>query len=88
MKRGFKIGKDALIFSIMTLITVLTWVAYAVYQAATTSQITNVTKEQLTTLSPKIETEVFDEIEKGISFTKEELRTIRPPATESAILQE
>jgi hypothetical protein len=79
MNGKFKIGKDAMRLAIMTLATVLTWVGYAVYQAATKSQFTNVTNQQLAALDPKINTEVLDEIENSVTFSNEELESMAPP---------
>jgi len=101
--KKFKMGKDALILSIMTLIAVLTWIGFDVYRAATESTIPKVTREQMKSLNPEIKRSVIDSLKGNLSFSQEELEiTIQAPtpeptapvateagqtATESAILE-
>lgn len=55
-------NKDALIVSIFTLITVLTWIVFDVYHAAVTSTITEVQERLMAPLDPKIDEETLVQI--------------------------
>lgn len=80
-----KLGKDALVLSIMTLITVLTWIGLEVYQTATRTTIPKVTQEQLTPLDPRVKKETLEELKANFWFSEEELNIASVPAsTESA----
>lgn len=82
---GFKLGKDALIFSIMTLITVLTWISVEVYLTATKSTIPKVTQEQMIPLNPVIKKEAIEKIKTDFWFSEEELGSFQVvTSTESA----
>lgn len=82
MKQKFKLGKDALILAIITLLAILTWVGFAVWEAATKTTITKVTREQMLSLNPKIKTEVVDSIKSGLFFSEEELNIVTTPVIE------
>lgn len=88
MKSKFKLGKDALILAILTLITVLTWVGFDVYQAAKKTTITKATQEQMRSLDPKINRKTIDSLKENLSFSQEELNfEASQPTTESGILE-
>jgi len=70
---GFKLGKDALIFSVLTLITVLTWIGFEVYRTATKTTIPEVTQRQMAPLEPKIKKEILNQIRENLWFTEEEV---------------
>jgi len=75
----FRTKKDVLVFSIMTLITVLTWIIFEVYRVATKTTIPKVTQEQMRSLDPKIRREVIDSLQNNIWFsTDEEFLNILP----------
>lgn len=52
-------NRDILILSIFTLVTVIAWITFEVYHAATTSNVTPVQKELLTPLNPVFDEEVL-----------------------------
>lgn len=52
-------NKDLLILSILTFITVLAWIIFDVYHAATTSTITPLQKELIKPLKPTFNQEVI-----------------------------
>jgi hypothetical protein len=85
--KKFEMGKDALTLSIMTLITILTWVGFDIYRAYSKSTIPQVTREQMKTLNPEIKRSVVDSLKGNLSFSQEELETIiqtpTPAATEA-----
>jgi hypothetical protein len=70
-----KLGKNALILSIMTLITVLVWIAFEVYRTATKTTIPKVTQEQMAPLNPQIKKEVIEKIKENIWFSAEEVES-------------
>lgn len=67
MKNNFKLGKDALILAIMTLITIITWVAFDVYRVSQKTTIAEATKEQMMTLDPKINKEIVNSLKNSFS---------------------
>lgn len=86
---GFRLGKNALIFSIMTLITVLTWIGVEVYLATTKTTIPEVTQEQMKPLTPQIKKQVIEELKERLWFSEEEMNSVNPPAaSRAAILEE
>jgi hypothetical protein len=70
-----KLGKNSLILSIMTLITVLVWIAFEVYRTATKTTIPKVTQEQMAPLNPQIKKEVIEKIKENIWFSAEEVES-------------
>lgn len=73
----FKLGKDALILTILTLITVLTWIAFDVYRTLTRTEIPQVLQRQIAPLNPKLsQVTVLNKLKTNISFTEEELNEI------------
>jgi len=82
MIKKFKLGKDALILSIMTLITVLSWIGFEIYRTATMSTISRATREQMTPLNPKIEKTIIEDIKKNLSFSEGELNIVVLPPEE------
>lgn len=67
MKNSLKLGKDALILAIMTLITIITWVAFDIYRTSKKTTITETTKEQMRALDPKINKEIVNLLKNSIS---------------------
>jgi hypothetical protein len=56
------ISQDFLIIAILTLITILAWVGTDIYRISTRKNIPRVLEEQLTPLSPKINTQILDQL--------------------------
>lgn len=79
-----RMGKEALILSVLTLITVINWIGFQVYWTFHQNTIPEATKKQMETLNPKIKTETLESLKTKISFSEEELNTITPESTESA----
>lgn len=84
-----KINRDILVLSVLTLITVLIWIAYDVYQALTKYTLPKVLEEQMKPLEPEIERTKIEKLKKRLSIPEEELEKIplpeiTPEATESA----
>lgn len=52
-------GKDLLILSILTFITVVAWIIFDVYHASTTSTITPLQKELIEPLKPTFDQETI-----------------------------
>ncbi len=81
--KKFKFGKDALFLTIFSLLTILTWVSFEVWQSATQNTIPIVTREQVLPLNAKFNKEIFDQLEQNFSFSQEELDTAHAnPITE------
>lgn len=88
--KKIKLGKNALVWSIMTLITVLTWIGFEVYWAATKTTIPQVTQEQLASLSPRISQETIEKLKDNLVFSEEEFNLIdfsSFTSTESALTE-
>jgi len=94
-KTKFKLGKEALILAIMTLLTVLTWIFFEVYKTLHKTTIPQVTKEQMQPLDPKINTALIESLKSTLNFSEEELNILPTPTptetvsvgTESAIIE-
>ena len=79
-----KLGKDALVLSILTLVTVLVWMAFDIYRALIRTEVPHVLKTQIAPLDPTISTIVLDDLESRISYPTERLNQI----TETIIVPE
>jgi len=79
--KKFQLGKNALFFSILTLITVITWIAIEVYSTVKKTTIPKVTQEQMTPLESKIEKEVVTELKEDLWFSEEELNNFNFPVS-------
>jgi len=77
----FKLGKNALILSIMTLITVLTWIIFEVYRTATKTTIPKVTQEQMAPLNSQIKKEIIEKLKENIWLSPEEAQSFSSPIT-------
>ena len=88
----FKLGKDVLILSIMTLITVLSWVLFEVYRTVAKSTIPELTQKQMVSLDPKVNREIIQTLKNQLSLSEEELNTVvivpKPESTEEPELVE
>jgi hypothetical protein len=83
--KDFRLGKNALFFSILTLITVLTWIGVEVYLTATKTTIPKVTQEQMAPLDPRIKEEVIENLKANFWLSEEEISNFNfPSSTESA----
>ena len=74
--RKSKINRDIFVLSILTLITVLTWIAFDVYQALTRTTIPEVIQEQMKPLEPKIDKTKIERLQERLSISEEELEKI------------
>lgn len=63
MIKKTKASRDLLVLSILTLVTILTWIGMDVYRSLTKSKIPDVLEKQLLPLDPTIETNIFDVLE-------------------------
>jgi hypothetical protein len=99
--KKIKLGKNSLALSIITLITIASWVVFNTYRTATMTTISPATREQMLPLSPQINRELINNLKENLSFSEEELEIAPIPApepepatqpsqttTESAILEE
>ena len=89
MMKKFKLGRDILTLTIITLITVLTWVGFEVWLTATQTTITKVTQEQMSPLNPQIQTQIIESIKGNLSLSEEEMNQSlsSPSATPSTTVE-
>lgn len=77
-----KRNKDVLVLAVLTLIAVLTWITYDVYQILTRTTIPEVLEEQMKSLQPRIDRARIEEIKKRLIISEEELENISVPLIE------
>jgi len=83
--KEFRLGKEALILAIMTLITAMTWAGLEVYRVSIKTTIPKITQEQMRSLDPSLDTKVIEDLKADLSFSDEELNlSSLPLSTESA----
>lgn len=83
--KEFRLGKDALILAIMTLITAMTWVGLEVYRVSIKTTIPKITQEQMQSMDSSLDTKVIEDLKADLSFSDEELNlSSLPLSTESA----
>ncbi len=63
MSEKTRASRDLLILSVLTLVTILTWVGMDVYRRLTKPPIPEILEKELLPLDPQIETDVFDVLE-------------------------
>ena len=73
------LSRDLLILSILTVITVFTWIGFEVYRALTKTEIPVVLQRQIEPLNPVIQREVIENLKSRKYFSTEEL--VAPPVT-------
>lgn len=59
-------NRQILFLSLMTFLTVLTWIAFDVYHVMTTSTVKAVDQEMIRVLEPKLDTQTILELKKGL----------------------
>lgn len=67
MKNNFKLGKEVLVLAVMTLLTIITWLAFDVYHASKKTTIAETTKEQMRILDPKINKDIINALKNNLS---------------------
>lgn len=77
--KKFQLGKDALILSILTLITALSWIGLDVYRALTKSEIPRVLQKQIAPLNPKLDWETIENLRQKETIGEAELKTVVVP---------
>lgn len=76
MKKKQTLNQDILILSILTLITVLTWIAFDVLKTWRKTTVPKVLKEQLAPLNPNFDTETLESLKQKLSISEEELNSV------------
>jgi len=74
--------QDFLVFSILTLITVLTWIGFDVYQALTSYTIPEILDKQIQPLNSKLDQETINQLKERLQINEEELTQIPTPQIE------
>jgi len=69
-----KLGKDMLLISIMTLLTVSTWILLEVYHLAQQNTIPAVTQQQMRPLSPNLKSGALETIGQRFSPDENQIR--------------
>lgn len=82
MNQEYKFGKNILVLSIMTLITVIVWVGYEVYHTYTQTTVPRIIKELIKPLSPSIDEAAIEDIKGKYQIPEEELNIITQPIIE------
>ena len=77
-----KTNRDALILSILTFITVLTWIAFDVYKALTKHTLPKILEEQMRPLEPRIDRLKIEKLKERLTISEEELEKISVPVLE------
>ena len=80
------LSRDILILSILTVITVFTWIGLEVYEIMTKTEIPAVLKRQIEPLNPTIKKDIFQDLKSRRSFSTEEL--VVPPAPIEVTIEE
>jgi len=86
--KKLQLGKDALILAILTLITVITWIAFDVYRILAKTEIPRILQKQIAPLDSKIPVTTLEELEERISFSQEELGQVAVPVPEEESTEE
>ncbi len=76
MIRIKKANRDLVVLSVLTLITVLTWIAFDVYMALTKTTLPEVLEEQMKSLEPKINKTKIEKLKERMSISEEELERV------------
>lgn len=79
MDKELKLGKNILILSIMTLVTVFTWIGFEVYYAYTKTTVPQIIRELIKPLNPNLNQKIIEDIESKYQPSTAELETISIP---------
>lgn len=85
-----KLGREALVLSILTLITVLTWIGFEVYWTLHRSTIPEITKKQMEPLDPNLKINIIENLKNNLTIPMEELNIVTvstTTATQGGILE-
>jgi len=83
-----KENRDVLILSILSFITVLTWIAFDVYKALTKYTLPNILEEQMRSLEPQIDRVKIEKLKERLTISEEELDKISVPLMEEMAISE
>lgn len=67
MKNNFKLGKEVLILTVMTLLTIVTWLVFDVYRVSQKTTIAETTREQMRVLNPKINKDIINALKNNLA---------------------
>lgn len=76
------------VFAVLTTLTIVVWVFAESYTRFTETEIKTIPPKILVPLSPSLDKEILDTIEKRRVFSKEEVSSFLPAPTESGPAQE
>jgi hypothetical protein len=76
MKPAERVKRQLLELGILTLITVIVWIAYGVYSALTEPAEVSVTDEELRALSTDIDFDTLDLLKSSLAVTEDDFRQL------------
>ncbi len=79
--RPSKIPRDLFIISILTLITVLTWIAFDAYRVLQKEDVPKILQKQIEPINPDLDTKILDDLSGRIQIEKD---TLTAPHSTSA----
>jgi hypothetical protein len=87
--KSSKLPRDLLIVSILTVITVCTWIIFDVHRALIKSEVPKVLREQIEPLNPELDAQIFENLSRRVLFKKEEmmLQEISPTPEATSTIQ-
>jgi len=78
MKKS-KLPRDLFIVSLLTLITVFTWIVFDVYRAAKKIEIPEVLQRQIEPINPEINTSILEDLSKRDNMGKSDVPPLATP---------
>lgn len=88
-----KLDKNLMVLSLLSVITIFSWISLEVYHTLERPQPPSVPKEQLEPLDPKLTTEVVENLKQREIFSREDVIIVpvaepTPEATQSAEVEQ
>lgn len=80
--RKRKVNRDIAILSVLTLITVLTWIVFDVYKALHETTLPKILQEQMKPLEPRIDKKKIEKLKERLVISEKELEKIVIPEVE------
>lgn len=81
-----KFSQELLLMTILTVISIFTWISLDVYRAFIHPQVPKVSAAQLAPLNPKLDTKVLNDLSSKVNFNKEDLSLpLSIPSSGSAV---
>lgn len=75
----FKLGKNTLVLSLLTLITILSWIFFEAYRTINKNTISKTTQEQMNPLNPTLNIKIINELKNKSFLDEAELNIFTAP---------